>query len=268
MNTFSKYRKTFELGIQNSLEYRTDFLLSLISVIFPIILQYFLWTAIYSSSKKIIYGYTYEQMIVYSIMAGMISKLIATGFEYDIYNDIKNGGFSKFIVQPIGYFEYKISSFLGQKLIQGIIIVSIISVALIIMNEFSIFNITITRFLFFLITLFLALILNYLIAYSLSAISFWVGEISYLFQMTSMIVNIVSGGVLPINVFGNKILSIFKFLPFQYTVYYPVNVIDGVLSNSEIIEGIMFQCIWIVLFFLISKVVWKFGSKKYMAIGG
>ncbi len=99
MRWLNKYRKAFELGFQAALEYRVNFLLSLISAAYPIFIQTFMWTAIYgSSSEGVVYGYTYQQMIAYTFLAGLVARIVRTGFVYEIMEDIKNGKFSQFLV--------------------------------------------------------------------------------------------------------------------------------------------------------------------------
>lgn len=112
-----KYAKAFELGFETALEYRINFLILLISAAYPIIIQTFLWTAIFQNSgETVVYGFTYRQMIAYTFLAGLVARIVRTGFEYEIMDDVKTGKFSKFLVQPLGYFPYRICSYFGQKL--------------------------------------------------------------------------------------------------------------------------------------------------------
>ena len=112
-----KYSKAFELGFQTALEYRINFLLSLLSAAYPIFIQSFLWTAIYgNSTQDVVYGYTYRQIMIYTFLAGLVSRVVRTGFEYDIMQDIKMGKFSTFLVQPIRYFPYRLCSYQGQNM--------------------------------------------------------------------------------------------------------------------------------------------------------
>ena len=61
---FEKYYKAFELGLQFALEYRINFLISLISAAYPIFIQSFLWSAIFQSSdQSLVYGFTFRQII-------------------------------------------------------------------------------------------------------------------------------------------------------------------------------------------------------------
>ena len=100
-----KYIKAFELGFQTALEYRINFLISLISAAYPIFIQTFLWTAIYNNSTgDVVYGYTYRQMIAYTFLAGLVTRIVRTGFEYEIMDDVKSGKFSKFPGAAAGLF--------------------------------------------------------------------------------------------------------------------------------------------------------------------
>ena len=117
MRALEKYSRVFELGFQTALEYRVNFLLSLLSAAYPIFIQSFLWTAIYrNSAEGVVYGYTYRQIMIYTFLAGLVARIVRTGFEYDIMEDIKNGKFSTFLVQPVHYFPYRLFSYVGQKI--------------------------------------------------------------------------------------------------------------------------------------------------------
>ena len=100
------YLHVFSLGIQTSLEYRSDLYLSLFSTVFPTILQLYIWQAIYTSPDMVYQGYTYPQIVLYSLMSGLVTKLTSCGFEYRIGEDIKSGGLNKFIVRPVNYVFY------------------------------------------------------------------------------------------------------------------------------------------------------------------
>lgn len=90
------YRCVFRMGIEKSLEYRANFFLSLFSAVFPIIIQTFLWNYLYGNTDAAaLFGYSYNQIIVYTLLAGLVSKLVYTGFEYHFWGfspvDVETG---------------------------------------------------------------------------------------------------------------------------------------------------------------------------------
>jgi ABC-2 type transport system permease protein len=265
----NKYFKAFELGFQAALEYRMNFLFSLISAAYPIFIQTFMWTAIFqSSSSNLVYGYTFRQMIAYTFLAGLISRIVRAGFEYEIMEDVKTGKFSRFLVQPIGYFLYRLSSFMGQKLPEMSMIIAILVFVLAGLNLFWGVTLEFYRILIFILILFLAIILNFLIFYCFSAMSFWIVEVGFLFAGIRIVTILLSGGIFPLEVFGEGFLKVMNFLPFKFTVNYPINVINGKILPGDIGLGILIQCLWIIICLVVANILWRIGSRRFVAVGG
>ncbi|OAS21836.1 ABC transporter permease [Paenibacillus oryzisoli] len=269
MRAYEKYYRIFKLGIQSSLEYRMDFVFSLISAFFPIMIQYFIWSVVYGSSDSTQYfGYSYNEMILYTIIAAIVTRIVITNMDHEMAVDIKNGNLNKYLVQPLHYLRFRISHLFGQKLLFfSLMIIAIFTVIL----YFSFQNgnpIQIRRLLLFLLAVLLAFLLNMMISYAIAAIAFWLSEISYFFEMTGLMVIIISGGMFPIEIFGPRVNILLTYLPFKFTIYFPVNVINGKLDMDAILQGIGMQFLWIVIMYLISRIGWSIGMKKYLGLGG
>jgi ABC-2 type transport system permease protein len=269
MRRLKKYAKAFELGFQTALEYRLNFLISLISAVYPIVIQTFLWTAIYNgSSQTELYGFTYPQMIAYTFLAGLAARLVHTGFEYEIMEDIKNGKFSTFLVQPLGYFPYRLSAFLGQKLPNLAIVLLFMAAVLVGLNAIWGINVGPGGILLFLVTLALAVILNFLIFYCFSAVAFWIVEIGFLFEGIRIVTVLLSGGIFPLEVFGPTALRVLSLLPFRYTVSFPLLVLNGQLPADSIAQGLAMQVVWIAATAALARLIWGQGGRRYVAVGG
>ncbi len=265
----AKYIKAFEMGFQTALEYRLNFMISLISAAYPIFIQTFLWTAIYAGAQQDnVYGYTYRQMIAYTFLAGLVARSVRTGFEYEIMDDIKNGKYSRFLVQPLGYFGYRLAAFFGGKAPNMAIILVLLVIVLAGLNVFWGVQLEVVRVLAFLVTLLLALSLNFLIFYCISAVAFWVFEIGFLFEGIRIVIILMSGGLFPLEVFGQRFVQVMNLLPFKYTINYPITVLNSRLPADQILPGMLIQVVWIGLMWGLAQVLWKTGGKRYMAVGG
>jgi ABC-2 type transport system permease protein len=269
MRWLKKYTKSFELGFQTALEYRINFLLSLVSAVYPIIIQSFMWTAIYqSSTEAVVYGYTYRQMMAYTFLAGLVARMVRTGFEYEIMEDIKNGKFSQFLVQPLGYFPYRLSAFLGQKLPNLGMVLGVMVLVLLGLNTVWGVTVEFYRVLAFLITLALAVVLNFVIFYCISAVAFWIVEIGFLFEGIRIVIILLSGGIFPLEVFGARFVQVMSLLPFKYTVSFPINVLNGKVDPGEMALGVVMQGLWIVACLALANFLWRWGGRRYVAVGG
>jgi len=266
-----KYAAVFKLEMQSKMEYRMDFLMSLVSGGFTVIIQLFLWTAIYggqADEEAVLFGYEYSQMVVYVVMAAIMARIVATGFEYDIMSDIMEGNMNRFFVQPIGHLPYRIVGFLGAKVVENVMAIIIgagllITLTFTVGAEFNFLNILIA-----LAVAPLSLLINAMMFYFLSATSFWLTWGWGVFNGWGVVTTILSGGIFPISVFGETAVSILRFLPFQYIIYFPLNIVVGNASRAMVFEGIAMQLIWILIFMGLSKLYWRVGMKKYIAARG
>jgi len=269
LKVLRKYLKAFELGFQNALEYRVNFLLSVTSMIFPMTIQFFLWTCVFSNStNQTVYGYTYEQMITYTILAALVTKMISTGFEWEVAGDVKNGGLNKYIIMPIGYFQYRISCFFGAKIAHLGMVGLLIALFLGIISRYLGLQVEAIRVVLFILSGILSIILNYTLVFCISTASFWLDEVWGVFIAVGLTFNMLSGGLFPLEVFGEALQRVFDLLPFKYTISFPINIINGKLGFDLIWTGYLVQLVWIGILTLVSALLWRSGTKKYIAVGG
>lgn len=257
------------LGLQNSLEYRANFLINVASSIFPVLIQYYLWTAAYGIAETDrLFGYTYTEMITYVLFAGLVSKLIQAGFEYEIAEDIKEGGLNKYLVKPINYILMRMFMFIGQKMVYFAVTTILIFAVLYLVSTYWGVQTNLQLIVLFLLSLFISIVLNFILFMAISLISFWLAEISYFFEAPRIFAVILSGGLFPLEIFEDSIIRFVNYLPFKYTVNFSVNIITGKMSVPEILQGLITQIIWIVMIGFLVKRIWRAGMKKYNAIGG
>ncbi len=269
MNALTKYAKAGALGIQNAMEYRADFLLGMVSALFPMFIQYFMWSAIYNGSGSAsLFGYTYAQMLVYTVVANIVQRLLRTGFEYEINDDIKLGGLDKFLVRPIGYFFFRMVNFLGGKLVQGGLIYVVMVGAILALNAALGAIVTPLGLLWFTLVLLLAFLLNYVIFFLVGMLAFWLSEVGFLFEAVRIVFIAFSGGIFPLDVFGPRIVAVLNWLPFRYTVNFPVDVLCGRIAGLDVLLGCAAMALWVAVLSGLAMLTWRTGLKRYVAAGG
>lgn len=263
------YRQIFKLGFRKSYEYRTNFYMGLVSTIFPLTIQFFLWAGLFENADGgIVFGYTFIQMISYAVFAVMTTKMISPSFVYEINTEIKEGGLAKYLVKPLSYFKYHFMGYLGEKI--GIILCASI---LVIgfwagVSWWSDTEWQVTRLILYFASLIQGLILNFTIFYGISSMGFWMIDASGAIFITTLVGTIVSGGIFPLDIFGQGIQAALNLLPFPYTSYFSVSILCGTVGSDEIVAGFMLQLFWITVCGILARTLWKIGIKRYIAVGG
>ena len=265
-----KYVYALGLGVKETMAYRADFWLSLVGAAFPILIQIFMWDALYKGSgSALLYGRSQAGMMAYSVSAAIIWRLLRTGFEYDINEDIKNGGLSKYVIRPVGYLPYRLFCFAGQKL--GMLLGGLLLLALALLGvglAFHALPVSLAGVLMFLPALLFALLLNFLIFFCVGMWAFWLSEIGFLFEAVRIFIVVLCGCIFPLEFFGESMRRVLGCLPFAYSVGFPVDVLGGTVTGAAVFAGLGMQAAWIVLLLLLGRLLWRLGSQKYLAAGG
>jgi ABC-2 type transport system permease protein len=266
-----KYAAAFSLGIRSALEYRANFLFSILGAVSPVVIQTALWTCLYDTgsgaSGDALFGYSYRQMLGYVIVANLVSRLVRTGFEYDVNSDIRSGGLDRFLVKPIGYFGFRMAHFAGSKSAEGVFLGAVLAAALAVLSAFSGASFGAAAILGFVAALALALLLNFLIFWCVGLLGFWLTEIGFLFEAVRIVAITASGGIFPLTVFGPALGPILQALPFRYTIQFPTEVLCGRVAGADLARGLGLGALWAAALLALGQAIWAAGVKRFVAVG-
>ncbi|MBE0388067.1 hypothetical protein PLUTE_a0950 [Pseudoalteromonas luteoviolacea DSM 6061] len=257
------------MGLQKALAYRINYAVTIMAAVFPIALQWVLWQAIFNYTEADqLYGLSYSEMLSYVVLAALMAQALRTGFEYEMAEDIKSGGLNRFIVQPLSYFGFRLSVFIGTNLGYFVATLAVMAVALWVAVEYWTLSIELAHIALFVLSAIGAFFLQFMLFYLLSLTAFWLHEVWALFESVRVISLVLSGGVVPLSVFGESLEWWLSLLPFQYLIYFPLQTLTGVLSFEQIFFGLLLQFFWIGGLMLVISTIWRRGSRSYLALGG
>ncbi len=280
-----KYLCSFSLGLRGALEYRANFLFSLLGAVAPVIIQTALWTCLYapaaggagtggstgalsaSGESLRLFGFSYAQMLGYVVVANIVSRLVRTGFEYELNDDIRGGGLDRFLVKPIGYFGFRMAQFAGAKSAETAFMGAALAAALAALHAATGFGVALGAVALFIPALVLAFLLNFLIFWCVGLLGFWLTEIGFLFEAVRIVIVTASGGVFPLSVFGSGPQAVLEALPFRFTIQFPTDVLCGRVAGAEALSGLALAAAWSIALFLLGRRMWASGLGRFVAVG-
>src|SRR2546422_10913691 len=115
-----KYLHVLNIGIQNNLAYRFNFLARTLFGFIPLIAVLFVWRTIYTGNGEgsKVGAYTLAEMISYYLVVTIVDALTAVNEDdWQIAADIKDGNISQFLLKPIDYLTYRICLFFSGRLV-------------------------------------------------------------------------------------------------------------------------------------------------------
>ncbi len=121
------------------------------------------------------------------------------------------------------------------------------------------------RFGLYVISLFLAFSLRFLVQYTFAMFSFWIERAVAIEQFWFLFYLFLSGMVAPLNVFPEAIAQVVLWTPFPYLIYFPVAILLGL--DIQLLQGFGILLGWLIAFWLMNRFLWKRGLKRYSGMG-
>ncbi len=265
----TKYWSVFSTGLQNTFVYRWNFMLRSLFGIVPLAGTVMIWQALYASRGEAIKGYDFGQMIYYFMIVLLVDNLVTpTDDEWQIASEIREGQINNFLSKPVDYLAYRFSLFLSGRLLYTVVtILPVIGIFIWFHEYITLPQSGITWLLFF-VSLVMAAAMQFLIAYSLAMLAFWILEISTIVFILYSFEYYLSGRLFPLDVMPDWLQNILKFLPFTYELYFPVAIFLERVQGGELWGGLAIQTAWLIATYVGARLMWKAGIRRYESVGG
>lgn len=261
-----KYLEIIRINWNQILIYRFDVFSGSVLSIIRLVLAYLLWKAIYTVESNIS-GYTFNAMMTYYIFTTFFMSLDkSSAMAGQLSEEIRGGGFTKYLVKPIKLLPYFCSSTLSQTSYVAVINIFGAGIWILLFQKYFVLNTNIKAWIAMACLVLLGLVFLTLFNYFLSIFTFWFVDVSSLFLFKDNIIEFLTGSLVPLNLLPVGIVSALKFLPFYYISYYPVSIY---LYNdfNQIGFAITVLCIWILLFIVIDIILYNKAKKSYSGVG-
>lgn len=266
-----KYWHVINVGIQNALVYRVNFLFRSVFTLIPLMATIFLWKAIYAGrhSQTEISGYSVSAMISYYLVVMIVDSLTAvTDDDWQIATDIKDGNINQFILKPIDYLTYRLCLFGAGRLVYSMVALLPVALFILVQHRYFFFPTDSGTWGWFLLSLLLSGLLQFFSSYLVALLAFWILDISSLIIMIFAFEFLAGGHLFPLNILPPAAANLLLMTPFPYQLFFPVSIYLEQVHGPALLRGLVIQAIWVVAAYGLARWVWRRGMRRYSAVGG
>jgi ABC-2 type transport system permease protein len=255
-----------KLAVTTNLEYRLNYFVdAIVQPALSCVIEAALWAAIFRTSGKAeIGGFTQNYYISYVIWAAFTARITANWmYEFRMVEDINSGSLNGIITRPMSFFEYYLSQFVGYKLITTAISMTIPFAA----SYFFDLPVLYDRIpATFLLVLFY-LVFTYLMSFIVSTASFYLSRIYGLTMVKNLSLWILSGELVPLDIFPEPFRSTLMALPFASGAFTPVAYLTGRVGADVLIRGYLSIFAGILVLSFVAVWAWRKGMQQYSGTG-
>ena len=250
----------FKLEFNQAIQYRASALVGVLTQIAWGLMYIFLYSSFMNNSVGST-DMTIEQMSTYIwLQQGFLMLINIWRIDPKIFADIKTGNVSMQLVRPIKLYKMWYYSVLGNKVARTLLR----CIQMRFMFQTDPFLLTTS-----IVSLVLTCLMN--VAYTLIVIDlvFITHDETTIRQVFNIILQFLSGLIIPLQFMPEWLLSILKFTPFYYSTNLSFNIYNGYYNDpKEVLMGIGIQLVWLIVFLFIGNLLLKKKMKRVTVLGG
>ncbi len=259
------YVQQFRTTIATMFAYRASLLIWMLGQVLEPLVYLIVWSTVSNTSGGSIGDYTTSQFAAYFILLMLINQVTYTWVIYEFEYRIREGSFSFTLLKPVHPIHSDIADNISSKLI------TTPSMVLVAIGLAAFFHPSISPplwaiALFFPVIL-LAFAVRFLLEWALALSAFWTTRVGAVNQTYFIVMLFLSGQFAPLSLLPLPLQVAANILPFRWLIAFPIDLVSGRLSLNEALIGVGAQAAWLVISYILLRVIWQAAVKIYSAVG-
>lgn len=263
---FDVYVAEARVAIAQQIQYRVSNYLYMLGMVTEPVIYLVVWSTVALQQGGSVGGYTPAAFAAYYIVWTLVRNINIVFTPYGWEWRIREGQISAQLLRPLFPIVEDLGFFLGWKPVVVLLWLPIAGfLALVFRPELSP---TLLQVAVFAVSLLGAYLIRSLNQSSLGLITFWTTRVGPIFQLYIAAELLLSGRLVPLSLMPAWVQQIADVLPFRWTFGFPIEALIGQLSEQELLRGLAFQLLWVVIGAVLVRVVWRFAIRRYSAVAG
>ena len=263
-----KYLSVFRIRLINNIQYRMVTFGAVASNIVWVLLELMIYVALYNSAGHVL-PMTFSQIVSYVWIKRIVMNMLAVvAYDGEIYSVINNGAVAYELVRPMDLYGKWYSQAVANRVTSTMITcIPVLLIAIILPEPYRLqFPMSVLQV--FIVSVILALGLVVAFAMIMFITLFYTIAQRGIKIIVTAVSSFLSGGLIPITFFPEKVFVIVKYLPFSSMQSTPLLIYSGNITDIEILKGIAMQILWMLILIAIGKVLMNHSIKHVVVQGG
>lgn len=247
-------------------QYRANLFMYLLYWLVSPIVYLSVWLSI-ANSQGDVRGMTANDFITYYLALLIIDQLTSNITIHILAYKIHDGTLSGDLLRPIH--PVLVNTLINNIAFKALILIVFIPVWIVLSvlfrPDFS--AVTLQSVLLAVPGIILGFLISFLLSGVLTSIAFWTTKVYSVGDFYNGLIMLFSGAFVPLSLMPDVIQSISQYLPFQMFIYIPVQVALNQMPADAILRNYLLALLWLLISYVLFRVVWCEGVKRFSAVG-
>ncbi|MFB7493566.1 ABC transporter permease [Streptomyces sp. NPDC056161] len=237
--------------------------LNLVSLTFPLLLMW-VWLQVTRQRGGTVAGLDATYFITYYFAAAVVSQVTTVSVTGAWDQSIRLGNLSAQLLRPRDPGHYLYCSELCRRGLAGLFGLPLLAVVVFLTADDGRRTVTL---LMAPVSILIGFTLSFLMASAVGMLAFWMTQVHRVAQLWVGAGYILAGAVAPLRMMPDWVRTAASVLPFEATFGTPVEILAGHATVSEGLAGMATGVVWSVIAFMVYRLLWFRGLRRYSSDG-
>lgn len=260
------FQRLWQVNWAEQWQYRANLMMYLLFWLVSPVIYLAIWTSI-ANSKGNVQGLTANDFITYYMTLLIVDQITSNIVIHTFAYKIQDGTLSGELIRPIH--PMLTNALINNIAFKALTIIGFIPIWIILFFLFKpdYSSVTLIGVLLAIPIMLMGFLIGYLLTATITSLAFWTTRVFSIHDFYFALSLLFSGQFVPLTLMPKIIQNIARYLPFQFQLYNPIQLILGKLSITEIMQGYVTAGIWLIVAINLFNWVWCRGVKRFSAVG-
>jgi ABC-2 type transport system permease protein len=251
-------------GFADAVAYRAEMLVWVLATTMPLVMLA-LWTAVARDAPIGRYGR--PEFVSYFLATFVVRQITGSWVFYDISFEVRNGTLAMRLLRPIHpLLVYAVEGIAAMPL-RFAVSIPVAVAALFVVGRTAIAH-DATHWALWVVSVVGAWLITLLVNFVIGCMSFFVESSMKLMDAWLVFFFVLSGYLIPIELFPDGLRAFVDWLPFRCQLGLPVELMIGLHTPGEALGLLARQWAWVGIGLLTTAALWRRGLRQFAAYGG
>jgi ABC-2 type transport system permease protein len=260
------YKRLWQVNWAEQWQYRANLMMYLLYWLVSPIVYLAVWTTV-ANSQGSVKGLTANDFVTYYLVLLIVDQLTSDITIHIFAYKIQDGTLSAELLRPIHpILTNTLMNNLAFKALTFIVLIPVWMVLYLLFRpDFS--GVTAQSLLLSMPAILFGFAINFFFGAGITCLAFWTTRVYSLMELWGALRILFSGQFVPLTLMPPLIQTLARYLPFQLTLYFPIELILGRMVPADILRNFALDGIWLIIAAVFFLVVWREGVKRFSAVG-
>jgi ABC-2 type transport system permease protein len=256
------YPTLLRVGLAEAVAYRAEMLVWMLTTTMPLV-SLALWSAVAAVAP--VGRFNQQGFAAYFLATLIVRQLTGSWLVWGMNMEIRSGSLSRRLLKPI----HPLIAYSAEN-IAAVPLRALLSVPIALIALFTLEHppATVGTLLLWTVSLLGAWLINFFTMAAIGSLAFFLENSTAIFELWLLAFMLLSGYLIPPELFPPALAAATHALPFRYTVAFPVEIITGFIQGPDVLSDLAVQWAYVAGSAVVALLSFRAGLRRFSAFGG